>query len=144
MLYNFDAQNGDELTITEGEVVYLANEECDEEGWAVCINAQGQKGYVPCNYLELEDNEAAVAESAENEVADGSNHQEPYAEPVPEPEEIPWETSWPGMQPSEPPQQPSQPPPMPVGKFRSLFTLLEKSNFCPKIQFHEFFTKILF
>ena len=113
-------------------MVYLANEECDEEGWAVCINAQGQKGYVPCNYLELEDNEAAVAESAENEVADGSNHQEPYAEPVPEPEEIPWETSWPGMQPSEPPQQPSQPPPMPVGKFRSLFTLLEKSNFLSK------------
>ena len=133
VLYNFDAQNGDELTITENEVVYLSNEECDEEGWAVCINAQGQKGYVPCNYLELE--EQAAAESADqNEVADGSNHQEPYVEPVrPEPEEVPWETSWPGMQPSEPAQQPSQPPPMPVGKCtfaprrdRSLLKILSK------------------
>ena len=61
VLYNFDAQNSDELTITENEVVYIANEECDEEGWVVIVNAQGQKGYVPQNYLEM--GEAAPAEA---------------------------------------------------------------------------------
>lgn len=124
VLYNFDAQNSDELTITENEMVYLANEECDEEGWAVCINAQGHKGYVPCNYLELDDNAAAPPEN--DVVTDGgaaiNHHQEEtqfqqYAEPVQE--EQPWETNWPGMQPTEPPQQPSQPPPMPIGKNNS-------------------------
>lgn len=65
VLYNFDAQNSDELTITENEMVYLANEECDEEGWAVCINAHGQKGYVPLNYLEIE--AEAQTEAAEQD-----------------------------------------------------------------------------
>ena len=41
-------------------MVYIANEECDEEGWVVIVNAQGQKGYVPQNYLEM--GEAAPAE----------------------------------------------------------------------------------
>ena len=51
-MYNFDSQNADELTITENEVIFVSNEECDEEGWVVVINAQGQKGYVPMNYLD--------------------------------------------------------------------------------------------
>lgn len=58
VIYNFDAQNSDELTINENEAVFISNEECDEEGWVVCINAQGQKGYVPLNYLDLGDAEA--------------------------------------------------------------------------------------
>jgi hypothetical protein len=62
VLYNFDAQNNDELTINENEVVYVSNEECDEEGWVVCINANGEKGYVPCNYLDMGE-EAAPAEA---------------------------------------------------------------------------------
>ena len=44
VLYNFDSQNSDELTISENEMVFISEEECDEEGWVVCINAQGQKG----------------------------------------------------------------------------------------------------
>ena len=60
-MYNFDAQNSDELTISENEVIFVSNEECDEEGWAVVINDQGQKGYVPLNYLDMGDDEEEVA-----------------------------------------------------------------------------------
>ena len=57
VLYNFDSQNADELTITENEIIFISNEECDEEGWVVVTNAQGQKGYVPMNYLDLGEEE---------------------------------------------------------------------------------------
>ena len=92
--------------------MYLANEECDEEGWAVCVNAQGQKGYVPCNYLELEENNGEVAEASEAaEAAPEAQYTQPQY--VEEEKEIPWPTSWPGMEPTpQPPTQPSQPPPV--------------------------------
>ncbi len=28
-------------------------DECDEEGWLMGINAEGQKGYIPQNYVEF-------------------------------------------------------------------------------------------
>jgi hypothetical protein len=70
VLYNFDAQNGDELTINENEMVFITDEECDEEGWAVCITNDGRKGYVPLNYLDLE---AEVAVGAEATEANGTD-----------------------------------------------------------------------
>ena len=69
VLYNFDAQNSDELTINENEMVFISEEECDEEGWVVCINSQGQKGYVPLNYLDFDNVEAGGAESTEGQAA---------------------------------------------------------------------------
>ena len=72
VLYNFDAQNSDELTINENEMVFITDEECDEEGWAVCITNDGRKGYVPLNYLDLEA-EAEVAGGAEAAEANGTD-----------------------------------------------------------------------
>ena len=73
VLYNFDAQNSDELTINENEMVFITDEECDEEGWAVCISNDGRKGYVPLNYLDLEaEAEAEAAGGAEAGEANGT------------------------------------------------------------------------
>ena len=71
VLYNFDAQNSDELTINENEMVFVTDEECDEEGWAVCITNDGRKGYVPLNYLDLEA-EAEAAGGVEAAEANGT------------------------------------------------------------------------
>ena len=78
VLYNFDSQNADELTITENEIIFISNEECDEEGWVVVINAQGQKGYVPMNYLDLgeEEENNGAAEPMTNNVEET----QPWAE----------------------------------------------------------------
>lgn len=79
--YNFEAQNSDELTINENEVVYISTEECDEEGWVVAINSEGQKGYVPLNYLVLTEEPLAT-----NDYAD-------QFDPVSQ-QSAPWETNY--------------------------------------------------
>ena len=57
VLNNFFAENEDELTITENEIIFICDEECDFEGWAVVRNSLGQKGNVPFSYLYSEEEE---------------------------------------------------------------------------------------
>ena len=53
VLYTFNGQNSDELTVTENEEVEILVRECDEEGWLMARNSQGERGYVPTNYVEV-------------------------------------------------------------------------------------------
>jgi len=53
VLFNFDAQNEDELTVIENEEVEILVKHCDEEGWVMVQNSVGTKGYVPTNYVEV-------------------------------------------------------------------------------------------
>ena len=53
VLFTFQANNEDEINITENEQVDIMVKECDEEGWVMVRNSSGQKGYAPTNYLEV-------------------------------------------------------------------------------------------
>ena len=53
VLFTFQANNEDEIGITENEQVDILVKECDEEGWVKVRNAAGQVGYAPTNYLEV-------------------------------------------------------------------------------------------
>ncbi|XP_042881081.1 protein nervous wreck-like isoform X2 [Penaeus japonicus] len=58
VLYNYTAQNPDELTIVENEELELLGEG-DGDGWVKARNYKGEVGYIPQNYIEEEDSGSA-------------------------------------------------------------------------------------
>ena len=64
VLYNFDATNSDELTVSEGEWVNLLGSQAQEDGWVTAENSQGQTGLVPASFVtetSPEEYEASLA-----------------------------------------------------------------------------------
>ncbi|KRF83876.1 uncharacterized protein Dvir_GJ12746, isoform H [Drosophila virilis] len=59
-LYSYTAQNPDELTIVENEQLEVVGEG-DGDGWLRARNYRGEEGYVPHNYLDIEQDAAGVA-----------------------------------------------------------------------------------
>lgn len=64
VLYDFDAQGDDELSVREGEIVTVIDKENDE--WWTITSSSGAQGVVPAQYVQLdgetqEDTEASVA-----------------------------------------------------------------------------------
>ncbi|XP_023172374.2 protein nervous wreck isoform X5 [Drosophila hydei] len=57
-LYSYTAQNPDELTIVENEQLEVVGEG-DGDGWLRARNYRGEEGYVPHNYLDIEQDAAA-------------------------------------------------------------------------------------
>ncbi|XP_039286914.1 protein nervous wreck isoform X5 [Nilaparvata lugens] len=55
-LYNYTAQNPDELSIIENEQLEVVGEG-DGDGWLRARNYKGEEGYVPHNYLDIEQGE---------------------------------------------------------------------------------------
>ncbi|KAF6200570.1 hypothetical protein GE061_005013, partial [Apolygus lucorum] len=55
-LYNYTAQNPDELSIVENEQLEVVGEG-DGDGWLRARNYRGEEGYVPHNYLDVERDE---------------------------------------------------------------------------------------
>ena len=51
VLYNFDANSSDELTVSEGEWVNLLVNRAQEEGWVMAENREGQTGLVPASFV---------------------------------------------------------------------------------------------
>ncbi|KAF8268783.1 hypothetical protein EI94DRAFT_1726772 [Lactarius quietus] len=49
-LYDFQAQGDDELNVTEGDALWVIEQEGDE--WWKCRNAKGDEGVVPASYIE--------------------------------------------------------------------------------------------
>ncbi|KAG8834318.1 cytoskeletal protein binding protein [Serendipita sp. 399] len=107
-LYDFVGDASDELTVKEGEAVWVLDRSNDD--WWKCRNQRGLKGVVPAQYLELEvsDGEqdssqghqtqvrsavsggpgsAAGAAAAAAAAAAASRAKQPSPEPEPEPEE---------------------------------------------------------
>ncbi|XP_053956008.1 protein nervous wreck isoform X4 [Anastrepha ludens] len=56
-LYSYTAQNPDELTIVENEQLEVIGEG-DGDGWLRARNYRGEEGYVPHNYLDIEQDTA--------------------------------------------------------------------------------------
>lgn len=52
VLYSFDAQGDDEVTVKEGENIFIIDSEKSSEWWMV-RNASGQEGVIPSSYIEV-------------------------------------------------------------------------------------------
>ena len=50
-LYDFQAQGDDELTVMEGDALWVIEQEGDE--WWKCRNVKGDEGVVPASYIEV-------------------------------------------------------------------------------------------
>ncbi|XP_014098423.2 protein nervous wreck isoform X2 [Bactrocera oleae] len=61
-LYSYTAQNPDELTIVENEQLEVIGEG-DGDGWLRARNYRGEEGYVPHNYLDIEQDTAVNGSS---------------------------------------------------------------------------------
>ncbi|XP_059217219.1 protein nervous wreck isoform X3 [Stomoxys calcitrans] len=62
-LYSYTAQNPDELTIVENEQLEVIGEG-DGDGWLRARNYRGEEGYVPHNYLDIEQDAAGNGSAA--------------------------------------------------------------------------------
>lgn len=51
VLYDFTADGEDEMSVSEGETLFVLERDTDE--WWKCRNANGDEGVVPANYLEV-------------------------------------------------------------------------------------------
>jgi hypothetical protein len=81
-IYSYDAQNADELTITEGDLLKIVEAD-DGTGW---IKAQlGSKvGLIPANYIEyLEQEPHNEAREVEDDYTQSVNTSDQYEVPVP-------------------------------------------------------------
>jgi hypothetical protein len=50
-LYDFQAQGDDELTVAEGDALWIIEQDGDE--WWKCRNVKGEEGVVPASYVEV-------------------------------------------------------------------------------------------
>lgn len=76
--YDYEKAEDNEIELREGE--YVTDIEMVDQDWWVGVNAQGERGLFPANYVEIvEDNEPASHATA------GSHHYEAEPEPEPEP-----------------------------------------------------------
>ncbi|XP_055373206.1 protein nervous wreck isoform X2 [Condylostylus longicornis] len=62
-LYSYTAQNPDELTIVENEQLEVIGEG-DGDGWLRARNYKGEEGYVPHNYLDIDQDTAAAVNNS--------------------------------------------------------------------------------
>jgi hypothetical protein len=52
-MYDYDAQDDDEVSFTEGDVI--TNCQVVDEGWVIgVVQRTGRKGMIPSNYIELQ------------------------------------------------------------------------------------------
>jgi hypothetical protein len=59
VMYDFEAQGDDELTVNENDVVTVVDKENDE--WWLVRNSAGQEGVVPAQYIEIGDAASSLA-----------------------------------------------------------------------------------
>ncbi|XP_055939388.1 protein nervous wreck-like isoform X2 [Argiope bruennichi] len=61
-LFSYEATNSDELSFVEQEELELINEG-DGDGWVMARNYRGEEGYIPQNYVEIVEPQAAESSS---------------------------------------------------------------------------------
>ncbi|CAL1262749.1 unnamed protein product [Larinioides sclopetarius] len=61
-LFSYEATNTDELSFVEQEELELINEG-DGDGWVMARNYRGEEGYIPQNYVETVESQAAESSS---------------------------------------------------------------------------------
>ncbi|KAG0721050.1 F-BAR and double SH3 domains protein 2 [Chionoecetes opilio] len=79
VLYNYTAQNPDELTIVENEELDLMAEG-DGDGWVQARNYKGEVGYIPHNYIEMDEGSAAASSATPAAPSSATASQETVAE----------------------------------------------------------------
>ncbi|CAG58729.1 uncharacterized protein GVI51_E02563 [Nakaseomyces glabratus] len=52
-LYDFEAESPDELTIRQGDAVYVINDKKSKDWWMVELISNGKKGLVPAQFIEF-------------------------------------------------------------------------------------------
>ncbi|PLW16874.1 hypothetical protein PCANC_09449 [Puccinia coronata f. sp. avenae] len=78
-LYDFEAQGDDELTVEEGDRLFVLDDTSDDDWWKCAMQSDGKEGVVPASYIELDQGQpsgnqeaaeaamtAAAAEAAKN------------------------------------------------------------------------------
>ncbi|ANZ75521.1 BA75_02818T0 [Komagataella pastoris] len=70
--YNFDAESPDELSIREGDVVYILNDKESSEWWIVQDVNTNKKGVVPASYIELISGGGSTLASIGSSISKGS------------------------------------------------------------------------
>ncbi|KAK9466417.1 hypothetical protein V1512DRAFT_263569 [Lipomyces arxii] len=53
VLYDFDAQGDDEVTVREGDDVFILDDKKSDEWWMIRHSLTGREGVVPSNYIEV-------------------------------------------------------------------------------------------
>ncbi|KAA1095194.1 cytoskeletal protein binding protein [Puccinia graminis f. sp. tritici] len=53
-LYDFEAQGDDELTVEEGDRLYVLDDTSDDDWWKCAMQSDGKEGVVPASYIELD------------------------------------------------------------------------------------------
>ena len=76
VLYDFDAQGEDELSVRENEAVSIVDRENDE--WWTVRNASGEEGVVPAQYVQIRDGAAPASANGDDE-GNMSHHAEEEA-----------------------------------------------------------------
>lgn len=54
-LYDFDAQGDDELTVQEGERLYVLDDTSDDDWWKCSRMSNGEEGVVPATYIDTDE-----------------------------------------------------------------------------------------
>lgn len=61
-LYSYNAQNPDELTIIENEQLEVIGD--GDDGWLIARNNAGEEGYIPFNYVQMDDRDTTIDTNA--------------------------------------------------------------------------------
>ena len=56
VIEEYQSSDPDPLIITKGEILTFERKESEWAGWIWCINKSGKGGWVPENYLEVQEN----------------------------------------------------------------------------------------
>ncbi|KAI7965136.1 hypothetical protein MJO29_003234 [Puccinia striiformis f. sp. tritici] len=63
-LYDFEAQGEDELTVEEGDRLFVLDDRSDDDWWKCAMQSDGQEGVVPASYIELDQGEPSGNQEA--------------------------------------------------------------------------------
>ncbi|KAI9625086.1 hypothetical protein H4Q26_016473 [Puccinia striiformis f. sp. tritici PST-130] len=62
--YDFEAQGEDELTVEEGDRLFVLDDRSDDDWWKCAMQSDGQEGVVPASYIELDQGEPSGNQEA--------------------------------------------------------------------------------
>lgn len=75
-LYAYDATSSNELSITEGQILSIIQDDDDGSGWITVSNDSGHKGLVPENYTQRVDHASVVSDTESDADSDDEEEEE--------------------------------------------------------------------
>lgn len=122
-LYSYEAQNSDELSISEGDILHIVEHD-DGTGW---IKAQlgNNVGLIPANYVEFLEETTSFEHTNDTYDRDASVIDEPTIYTVPSTQQQPIEYDIPAPPPPPPVIAPVVPPPAPAPLHETVVALYD-------------------